>query len=59
MDFIEYDWLFFSNGYSESWKLISAHSFLLLLEDANVHTMGNAMDHGVEDKLATCSITLY
>ena len=49
----------FSNGYSESWKLISAHSFLLLSEDANVHTTGNAMDHG-EGKLATCSIiTLY
>ncbi|XP_066378607.1 uncharacterized protein [Miscanthus floridulus] len=37
-----------SDGYSESWKLISAHSFLLLSEDANVHTMGNAMDHGGE-----------
>ena len=50
----------FSDGYSELWKLISAHSFLLLSEDVDVHTVGNAMDHGGEGKLATCSIiTLY
>jgi len=49
-------YFFRSDGYSESWKLISAHSFLLLSEDVDVHTVGNAMDHGGEGKLATCSI---
>jgi len=34
--------------------------FFAVSEDANVHTMGNAMDNGGEGKLATCSIiTLY